>query len=115
MAIVPETAFPGKIATSSAAYPLGKARDVTTPGDGTGTPWKALLLNDIFGFQQALLDAVGAVASGSPDEVGASQYLEALKGLTSAPVNDILAMVSIPSSERVSASVFGFFFTAPRS
>ncbi|MCP4470204.1 MAG: hypothetical protein GY815_05890, partial [Gammaproteobacteria bacterium] len=36
------------------------------------------LLNDIFGQQQALLKASGIVPSGSPDQVGASQYLQSI-------------------------------------
>ena len=79
MAINPETEYPGNITPSTPQYPFGKARNIVIPGDGTGTPWEAALLNDIFGFQQALLSAEGVVPSGAPDEVGASQYLESLK------------------------------------
>ena len=79
MAINPETQYPGKVAASSAPYPYGQAQNITTPGDGTGTPWEAALLNDIFGFQQALLKAAGnIVPSGSPDQVGTSQYLQSV-------------------------------------
>lgn len=79
MAIIPETAFPGKITPSSASYPLGEARDVTTPGDGTGTPWKAILVNDIFGMQQAILAEAGITASGTAETAVASQYKDGLK------------------------------------
>lgn len=79
MAINPETQYPGKINASDANYPYGSARNITTPGDGTGTPWEAALVNDIMGFQQALLDAGGVVPSGSPDTVPVSQYMEALR------------------------------------
>lgn len=79
MAINPETQYPGKIAPSSTNYPYGAARNITVPGDGTGTPWDAALVNDIFGFQQALLSKAGVVPSGSPDTAQASQYLTALK------------------------------------
>lgn len=81
MAIAPKNAFPGKIdLTDLIGYPEGKARDVSTPSALDGTPWVALLLNDVFGFQQALLKASipPIVPSGSPDKVGASQYLQAL-------------------------------------
>ncbi len=77
MAINPESQYPGKIAPSSAAYPYGQARNITVPGDGTGTPWEAAIVNDFLGHQQALLSAAGLVPSGNPDQVGASQYLEA--------------------------------------
>ena len=81
MAINPETQYPGKIAPSTPEYPYGSARNITTLGDGTGTPWEAALVNDIFGFQQALLSAAGVVPTGTPDKVGASQYLEAVNTL----------------------------------
>lgn len=81
MAINPESQYPGKIAPATGDYPFGSARNITTPGDGTGTPWEAALVNDLFGFQQALLSAASLVPSGSPDKVGASQYLEALQRL----------------------------------
>lgn len=78
MAINPETQYPGKIAPSTPDYPFGSARNITTPGDGTGTPWEAALVNDVFGFQQALMDFAGVTPSGTPDKVGRSQYLDAV-------------------------------------
>ena len=79
MAINPETQYPGKIAPSTPEYPYGQARNVTVPGDGTGTPWESSLVNDLFGFQQALLSDASLVPNGNPDKVGGSQYLDALK------------------------------------
>lgn len=81
MAINPETQYPGKIAPSTPDYPYGAARNITVPGDGTGTPWEAALVNDLFGFQQALLSEVGDAPSGNPEKVGASQYLSAITTL----------------------------------
>lgn len=78
MAINPETLFPGKINPSDADYPFGSARNITTPGDGTGTPFVASLVNDTFGFQQAMLAYGGAVPSGDPETALVSQYLNAL-------------------------------------
>ncbi len=69
MAIVPDTAFPGKTAGTNANYPQGEAQDVTAPGDGTGTPWRALLVNDFWGFLQKLLFDSGITPSGSADTV----------------------------------------------
>jgi len=94
MAINPETAFVGKIAPSSAKYPFGEARDITAPGDGTGTPWKALLVNDIFGFQQSLLDRASITPSGSPDEVGTSQYMQSLGVISGILHNTVADMVA---------------------
>lgn len=81
MAINPESQYPGKITPSDSNYPYGSARNVTVPGDGTGTPWEAALLNDIFGFQQALLNAAGIVPSGTPDNIVTSQYIQAALNL----------------------------------
>lgn len=82
MAINPATQVAAsKIDTSDpTGYPYGKAQDILAPGDGKGTPRLALLVNDIFGFQQAMLKEASPeiVPSETPDKVGASQYLEAL-------------------------------------
>lgn len=104
MAINPETAFPGKIKPSSAAFPFGEAQDITTPGDGTGTPWVALILNDLFGFQQAMLDLSSIVPSGSPDQVGASQYLEAFQKTFANTRVDLTALVN-DSTVKVGQSI----------
>lgn len=81
MAINPETQYPGKITASSANYPYGEARNITVPGDGTGTPWEAALVNDIFGMQQALLSEAGITPTGNPETAVASQYLNAMHTL----------------------------------
>lgn len=78
MAIRPADEYPGQIATD-ADYPHGKARNVSTPGDGTGTPWEAKLVNDVLGFEQALLAEAAITPSGNPDKVGASDYLNAIR------------------------------------
>ncbi len=78
MAINPTLQFPGQIKAATPAFPYGEARDIVVTGDNTGTPWVAVLLNDIFGFQQALLDLAGIVPSNVSEEVGASQYLDSL-------------------------------------
>lgn len=78
MAINPSSLFAGKIEAATTPYPYGKARDVSAPSDGTGTPWRATLVNDLFGFQQALLKASNQAPSGTPDAVAASQYLQAV-------------------------------------
>ena len=94
MAINPETQYPGKIAPSSPDYPFGAARNITAPGDGTGTPWEAALVNDWFGFFQGLLVGAGEVPTGTPDTASDSQYIQALKALsgrTPATVAEIAA------------------------
>ena len=94
MAINPETLFVGKITPSSAAFPFGQARNITIPGDGRGTPFVAALINDVFGFQQSLLSAADLVPSGTPDEVGASQYLEALRVIVARASSVVFASLS---------------------
>jgi len=79
MAINLETQYPGKVAPSSPEYPFGQPRNVTAPGAGNGTPWEAAIVSDWVGFFQSLLAEAGIVPTGAPDEVGASQYLDALK------------------------------------
>lgn len=81
MAIVLSTQYPGKTNAPSADYPQGSAKNVVTPGDGTGTPWEQALVNDILGFLQALLLEGGITPSGSPDTAQASDYLNGLKEL----------------------------------
>lgn len=82
MAIIPEVLYSGKITPADPAYPYGSARNITTPGDGTGTPWVASNLNDIYGFHQALLSAASVVPSGTPDSVQNSQYVDSIRKLT---------------------------------
>ncbi len=79
MAINPATLYPGKTGSPTAAYPYGLAQNITVASDGTGTPWEKVHVNDLWGFHQSLLDAAGIVPTGNPDEVGASQYLDALR------------------------------------
>jgi hypothetical protein len=79
MAIVPEDEYPGQTVAASGGYPYGSAQNVTVQGDGTGTPLEERWVNDLWGFLQALLDAGDVTPSGDPDEVGASDYLTALR------------------------------------
>jgi hypothetical protein len=71
--------YNGQTQAPNADYPYGSARNDVSPGDLTGTPRIAAEINDIFGFQQALLNDAGIVPNGSPDTVLSSQYLDALK------------------------------------
>jgi len=95
MAIVPETEFVGKINAADANYDLGSARDVVTDDDGTGTPWKARLINDIWGLNQKLLNVAGITPSGSPDTILASDYFDALMTLVSRPTLTVATMTAL--------------------
>lgn len=87
MAISINEQYPGKTAGVSTAYPYGKARNVTAPSDGTGTPWEAAIVNDDQGFKQALLQAASIIPSGVPDSATASQYLAAMQLLFAGAVS----------------------------
>lgn len=106
MAINPETQYPGKIAPSDAEYPYGKARNISLPGDGTGTPWEAALVNDLFGYQQALLSEADITPTGDPDNAQESQYAEATAQLANA-IKDVDVAggidVTVPQSARLGA------------
>lgn len=81
--------YNGQTAAPDANYTYGSARNDTAPGDLTGTPRIAAEINDILGFQQALLNKASIVPSGNPDTVLVSQYLDATK-LVSKGVNSRL-------------------------
>lgn len=78
MAINPNLKYPGKVTVPSSEYPYGGAQNITTPSDGTGTPWEAALVNDIFGMQQRLLSLLGLSPSGTPENAITSQYVRAM-------------------------------------
>ena len=78
MALNPNASYPTQTTTPDANYPYGGAQNVTTPGDNTGTPWTAPIVNDLFGFQQALLQSADITPTNTPDNAQSSQYLEAL-------------------------------------
>lgn len=82
MAINPAEEYEGKVVAPSAEYPYGSAQNITVTGDGTGTPWEAALINDMFGFQQALLSESEIVPTGTSENATASQYLDAIKLLS---------------------------------
>ena len=78
MALIPKNDFPGQTIITDPNYPHGKARNVTAPGDGNGTPWEERVVNDLWGFMQALLARGGVAPSGVPDNVAASDYVDSL-------------------------------------
>src|SRR5262245_45433305 len=89
MALIPKDEWPAQTDDSDPDYPQGKAQNVSVSGDGSGTPWVARLINDIWGWLQALLADASVTPSGDPDKVGASQYLEALDKLYAPTVLEI--------------------------
>jgi hypothetical protein len=80
MALVPSAQYPSQV-DSDPAYPQGKARNAGTFQDGTGTPLEKSWVNDLWGYLQSLLASAGVTPSGTPDQVGASDYLTATKAV----------------------------------
>ncbi len=102
MALDPSTRYAGQIA-ADANYTYGKARNVIVSGDNTGTPFEEDLVNDIFGLQQALLDACGITPTNVPDTATVSQYLEALRVLSHIGRRDVPLVAAANFNSRFSA------------
>lgn len=71
-------------ADPDADFPYGSATNDVAPGDFSGTPLVAVLINDLWGFMQALVTNAGIVPSGSPDNSsdianGSSQLITAIQ------------------------------------
>lgn len=100
MAIDLTQAYPQQVDAATAAYPLGKARNVTSIDDNNATPLDENWMNDHFGFQQALLARAGIVPSGTPDTATASQYLDAVEFMVASGAQSYVvdAATGIPSS-----------------
>jgi len=98
MAIIPEDLYTLQITPGNANYPLGSARNITSPGDGLGTPLDLAWINDIWGFLQKLLDDEGIVADGNADTVLLSQYMEALTAKVSRTDNDLTVLNAITTA-----------------
>lgn len=100
MAISPKVTYPGQVdETDPTGYPLGKAQNETNPGDDDGTPLEETWVNDLFGFQQALLAEAGLSPSGTPDKVGDSQYVEAIKEIALNTIQDAQVLRYVFSSD----------------
>lgn len=80
MAISPKDVYPPDQIDSGdlTNYPQGKAKNITAPGSTDGTPWERDIINDIFGFQQSILNFAGQTPNGSPESINNPQYLAAL-------------------------------------
>lgn len=79
MAIGIAAQYPGKSEAPAPGYPFGSGRNITSPSDGTGTPYEQAWFDDYVGFFSGLLDEVGEVPSGNPDTTLVSQYKESIK------------------------------------
>ncbi len=68
----------GRITPGDANYSYGSAKNDSTGTTGDGTPIRASIMNDRYGFDQALLRASGIIPSGSAENQLESQYLQCI-------------------------------------
>lgn len=104
MAINLETEYPGQVNPASAPWPFGQPRNISTPGDGTGTPWEELIVRDTEGLKQALLTAAGTTPNGIADTALVSQYFSALTkihGRVAVNLADAVAMTHLVDGTKV--------------
>ena len=78
MALNPGVKWPTRTTAPGANYPYASAKDESSPGANDGTPYELARADDIFGFQQAILDSLGIVPSGNAETALVSQYLQGL-------------------------------------
>jgi hypothetical protein len=108
MALKPIDRYPAQI-DADADYPHGKARNSVTFHDGTGTPYEKDIVNDLFGFQQALLVAASLEPTGTPDSATSSQYLDAVRAV--ARQSDLRSRLALrafdPGAETIGSQVNG--------
>ncbi len=64
--------------TDGANFPATAAINVSTPGAGDGTEFKALMVNDGWGARQALMDYAGLTPNAVSESYTNSQFLTAL-------------------------------------
>jgi hypothetical protein len=122
MAVNPSTEYAGRITAPDANFPYGSSQDQTAPGANDGTPYNKKRADDIFGFQQKLLNAASIAPENIADNVTKSQYFEAMN-----KVRDLAAGVTyyasvsgsgdfsgVDTSNRMRAvDIFGSGSTAP--
>ena len=78
MAINPLLKYVGRITAATLNYPFGSSKNETSPGAGDGTPYELARADDIFGFQQALLEAAQITPSNNSETALVSEYLQAI-------------------------------------
>lgn len=96
------TRYPGQVSVD-AAYPQGKAKNVSVAGDGTGTPWEKDLANDILGFHQALIKAAGITVSGAAETADVSDLFNAAQILAAIGRHDVNLAAVVNNNDRFDA------------
>ncbi len=79
------TEFPDNTKPADANLPFGGGRNITLPGDNTGTPFDEKWFNDWNAFFQSLLTNVGEVPNDTQDSVLASQLFDAFTSIVNGP------------------------------
>lgn len=64
--------------TNGAAFPATAAINVSVPGAGDGTEFKALLVNDAWGARQAIMNYAGLTPNAASETYSNSQFLTAI-------------------------------------
>lgn len=73
------------IANTVGAFPDVVSKNVTSPGAMDGTPFIKDLIDDLWGFSQALMDAAGLTPTGVVESASVSQRLEAIQKIVGHP------------------------------
>ena len=115
MALDLTVTYPAQVINSNPNYPYGEARNRSSPGDSDGTPWEEQIVNDVLGMEQALLDAAGITPSGVADEVGASDYLDAMRVLFRGTrrVQPLLPVIGGIQTGTLVPTNWSFYFNGP--
>ncbi len=79
--------FTGRITAPSLDYPQGSSQNETSAGANDGTPYNKQRADDVFGFQQALMNAVQTPPTGNADTALVSDYLQAINALAAGRAN----------------------------
>ena len=94
--------FPTRSLAPDENYQNGSARNVTTSGDGTGTPWTTSLINDVQGFFQRVTAMAGITASNNSETALVSQVFDGIRLAGKLPGEIIMHnMTTIPSGYRI--------------
>lgn len=92
MALKRNERYPGRFSNPSSAHPQGAFKNRTAPDAQDGSYLEKDWANDWSGLFESLLSAASITPNGNVDEVGNSQYFNALRTLTlsrSNPFSDI--------------------------
>lgn len=105
MAFKRNTAYPTQIAQAT-GYPGGKAKNKVSSNDTTGTPFEERWVNDIWGFQDAILGRGARTRSGSPDTSTSSDHMFALEEIMRYWVMQLFNPAPIGSTQQANQGKF---------